>query len=467
MERLKRTQLHNYQMRAVDFIKSHPASALFLDMGLGKTVTTLTAISDLIDECEVNKVLVIAPKKVAEATWAQEAEHWSHLAHLETSVVLGDAKRRQDALARKADVYITSRDLFVWVLTYMQEHGGFDFDMVVLDELTAFKRSESQRFKAFKKIRPHIARVVGLTGTPAPNGLKDLWAQMYCVDMGESLGRSKTRFINEYFSVFQRGYVIYKMTPKAGAAKAITEAIRPRVLTMKAEDYLELPDAIEMTMPVVLSPQVMSRYREFERDCVLDFKKASEDQPQHIIATNAAALCGKLQQYANGAVYTDNHEPVEMHQEKIDALVELIESAHETGEPVLVFYQFQHDLGRIARRKELQGMIIRKYEDERDLKEWNEGKIDVMLTHAASTAYGLNLQQGGHIIVWFGTGWNAELYLQGNARLHRQGQQHTTRIYRLVAAGTMDEDACNAIVQKVNGQEAMLQALKERIARYR
>lgn len=457
--------MHKYQERGVDFIIKHNACCLFLDMGLGKSVTTLTAISDLIDYCEINRVLVVAPKKVAESTWAQEVAKWEHLRHLRVSVVLGTVKQRTAALTADADIYVTSRDNVVWVIEQVQKSKN-GFDMLVLDELTSFKNSKAKRFKALRKYRSFVSRCVGLTGTPTPNGLKDLWAQLYCVDMGNALGKSKTRFIDTFFDTYVRDHIMYNCTPKKDAEKEIYKLLKPITLTMKAEDYLSLPPMIERDIRVIPSPTVAKKYKDFERDRVLEYASEIESNPTNIIAGNAAALCNKLCQYANGAIYTEEHEVLHLHDEKLDMFVELIEQAQAEGNSVLVFYQFKHDCSRIMEREELKGLRVRLYEGDNDLVDWNDGKIDVLLTHAASTAYGLNLQRGGNIVIWYGTGWNAELYLQGNARLHRQGQQKPVTVFRLVVADTMDETALRAIDGKVQGQEAMLDALKERIRKY-
>lgn len=462
---MNRQNLHKYQERAVDFIIEHKSAALFLQMGLGKSVITLTAISDLLDNIEIEKVLVVAPKKVAESTWAQEAQLWEHLRHLRTSVILGTPKQRDIALHTDADVYITSRDLVVDVLE-KAANEKIVFDMLVLDELTSFKSSKSKRFKAVRKARPFIRRVVGLTGTPTPNGLVDLWAQMYCIDMGMCLGRSKTKFVDAFFDTITHQGIVIKCTPKFGAEKDIYKKLEPVALTMKAEDYLELPPLIEKTIKVIPTVPTLNRYTEFERENVLLYYDAIQDQPQNIVASSAAALCNKLCQFANGAIYNEEHLPIWIHDEKIDMLMELIESSLVSGSSVLVFYQFQHDCYRIMERKELKGLRVRKYEGDADLQAWNRGEIDVLLTHAASTAYGLNLQKGGHVVIWYGTGWNAELYLQGNARLHRQGQREPVIVYRLIVGQTMDETALKAIEGKISTQEAMLSALKEKARKY-
>lgn len=462
---LSRQNLHRYQEQGVEFIIEHPNAALFLDMGLGKSVTTLTAISELIDNVEITNCLVVAPKKVAESTWAQEAQKWGHLRHLKTSRVLGTATQRERALNATADVYITSRDLLVWVLERAKALKK-DFDMLVLDELTSFKNSSAKRFKALRKARPFIPRCVGLTGTPAPNGLVDLWAQMYCVDMGESLGLRKTSFIDAYFDTFRYQGVVIKCTPKKGAEKEIYARLRHNTLTMTAEDYLDLPDMIEIDTYVELPTKLMEKYKSFERENVLAYADTVASDDSVLIANSAAALCNKLCQYANGAVYNDDKQAVKIHNEKIDSLVSIIETARENNESVLLFYQYKHDCEYIFLDERLKDYRIRKYQSESDLVDWNDGKIDVLLSHPASTAYGLNLQKGGHIIVWFGTGWNAELYQQGNARLHRQGQDKPTIVYRLVTRDTMDEAALRAVTHKVSSQTAMLDALKKKIIAY-
>lgn len=462
---MNRNQLHKYQERAVEFIINHRAAALFLQMGLGKSVITLTAIADLIDSIEIANALVVAPKKVAESTWTQEAQAWDHLRHLRTSVILGTPKQREKALLTDADVYITSRDLIVNVLEEAKKAKRY-FDMLVLDELTSFKSSKAKRFKAIRKVRPFFYRCVGLTGTPTPNGLVDLWAQMYCVDMGECLGRSKTKYLEAFFDRYIRAGITLSCTPKRGAEEAIYKMLEPVALTMKAEDYLELPPLIEKTIKVTPTLATLNRYIEFERENVLLYNDETQDQPQNIVASSAAALCNKLCQFANGAVYNEEHNAITIHDEKMDMLMEIIETARAEGSSVLIFYQFQHDCTRIQARKELSSARVRKYEGDEDLQAWNKGEVDVLLTHAASTAYGLNLQRGGHIVVWYGTGWNAELYLQGNARLHRQGQKQPVIVYRLVLDMTMDCTALRAVEGKISSQEAMLTALKEKTIKY-
>lgn len=449
-----------YQRRAIDFIKETPYCALFLDMGLGKTVSTLTAFAELLDDCEVATMLVVAPKKVAEATWGDECAKWAHLQGLRVSVILGTEKQRMAAMKRPAEVYVTSRDLIAWLVARLG--GAWPYDLLVLDELTSFKSNKAERFRAVRMVRPKCRRVVGLTGTPTPNGLKDLWAQVYCLDMGERLGRTVTGFRGRWFNSYGKGGITYRLDPKKGAEGEILARIADITLTMQAKDYLDLPPLIEQDVVVDLSPVARKRYDTFERERVMEFRREMEGKPQQVVAGSAAALMSKLMQFAAGAVYDEAGEAVEVHAEKLERLAELIEEA--AGEHVLLFYQFKHDVPRIMAK--LKGLRVRKYEGADDLRAWNAGEVDVMLTHPASTAYGLNMQAGGHVIVWFGTGFNAELYTQAVARLYRQGQRHTTRVFRLVVRGTVDEDAARAVKNKLDSQMAVLTALKERMDKY-
>lgn len=459
---LKRTQLHKYQEKAIDFVISHREAALFLQMGLGKSVITLTAIQELIDTIEVSKVLVVAPKKVAESTWVHEAASWEHLRDLRIISIHGRKERRQRLLNTPGDIYVVGRDIIASVLEYCASRG-IRFDMLVMDEMTSFKNSAAKRFRALRKMRPMFDRVVGLTGTPTPNGLKDLWAQMYLVDMGKSLGRSKTRYIDTFFYPVKRNNITIKYPPKHGAVEDIAALISRRTLTMKSSDYLDMPEIIYKDVRVALSESDSKTYRSLEYDGLLSLGKEEDDK---IIAANAAALSNKLCQFANGAVYNEEHLAVEFHDEKLDALSELLEEAHESGEHVLVFYQYKHDVARIVRANAKTGLRMAVYNGDNELREWNAGNIDVLLTHPASTAYGLNMQHGGRIIIWFGTGWNAEYYEQGNARLHRQGQKMSVVVYNLIVENTMDEKALLAVQNKISGQNAMMQALKEKAEEY-
>lgn len=456
-----RYEPYKYQQTATQWIIDKPHCGLFLDMGLGKTVSTLTAVQQLIDDCEISSVLVVAPKKVAETTWSTEAEKWDHLASLRVAKVLGTEKQRSAALESKADVYVTSRDLFVWLVTKYK--GRLPFDVLVIDELTSFKSNRSQRFKAMRIALPSVKRVVGLTGTPAPNGLIDLWAQMYCIDQGERLGKSISRYRDTYFVQRKWNNIVVRCDLRKGAEKIIRDKIADVCLSMQAKDYLDLPAMITHTVSVELSDKTMRDYQAFERDKVMQFTADHADEPANVLANSAAGLLNKLSQYANGAVYDEERQVHEIHDEKIDRLVEIVEAAN--GNSVLVFYQYKHDVPRIAAK--LKGYRVRTYEGEADLLAWNAGEIDVLLAHPASTAYGLNMQQGGHYIVWFGTGWNLEHYQQANARLHRQGQRYPVTVYKLICRGTVDERAAAAIESKKGVQQGLLDSLNHLIRQYR
>ena len=450
---------YEYQRTAIRWVVDHPRCVLLLDMGLGKSVVTLTAIQQLMDDCEVGRTLVVAPKKVAETTWSTEAEKWDHLQGLRVARVIGTEKQRCLALSEKADVYVTGRDNFVWLVG---RYGGrLPFDMLVIDELTSFKSAKSERFKAMRIASPSVKRVVGLTGTPAPNGLLDLWAQMYCIDLGERLGKSVTRYRDAYFETHKWNNIVVRCDVKKGCEALIRKKISDICLSMQARDYLQLPDMITHTVKIQLGEKTMAAYNKFEKERVLAFQEAHGDEPANILANSAAGLMNKLSQYAAGAIYDTEGQVHDIHGEKLDRLAEIVEAA---GSSVLVFYQYRHDVPRIASR--LKGRAVRVYRDERDLSDWNAGKIDVLLAHPASTAYGLNMQQGGHYIVWFGTGWNLELYQQANARLHRQGQPFPVTVYRLVCAGTVDERACEALEGKKGVQQGLLDSLSYLIRKH-
>lgn len=451
---------YDYQRTAMQWIVDKPKCGLFLDMGLGKTVSTLTAIQQLIDDCEVSRVLVVAPKKVAETTWSTEAQKWEHLHDLKVVKVLGTEKQRCLALSQKADVYVTGRDNFVWLVG---KYGGrLPFDTLVIDELTSFKSAKSERFKAMRIAIPSVHRVIGLTGTPAPNGLIDLWAQMYCLDQGERLGRSVTKYREAYFETHRRNNIVVRCDVKKGCEEIIRNKIADICLSMQAKDYLQLPDLITHTATVELTPKVREAYERFEREKVLEFKTEHGQEPANVLAQSAAGLMNKLAQFANGAVYDDSMQVHEVHSEKLDRLAEIVEAAN--GNSILVFYQYKHDVTRIAAK--LKGYRVRAYQGEKDLNDWNAGQIDVLLAHPASTAYGLNMQQGGHYIVWFGTGWNLEHYQQANARLHRQGQQHPVQVYKLICAGTVDEKASAALEGKKGVQQSLLDSLNYLLRKY-
>ena len=456
----------------MQWIIDKPRCGLFLDMGLGKTVITMTAIQWLIDDCEISRTLVVAPKKVAETTWSTEAEKWEHLHDLRVVKVIGTEKQRCMALAQKADVYVTGRDNFVWLVG---KYGGkLPFDALVIDELTSFKSAKSERFKAMRIALPSVKRVIGLTGTPAPNGLIDLWAQMYCIDQGERLGKSITKYRETYFETHKWNNIIVRCDVKKGCEEIIRNKIADICLSMQAKDYLhiclsmqakdylQLPDMITHTVKVYLSDKTMAAYTKFEKEKVLEFQEEHGNEPANILANSAAGLMNKLSQYANGAIYDEDMQVHSIHNEKLDRLTEIVEAAN--GNSVLVFYQYKHDIPRITSR--LKGYTVRVYQGEKDLKDWNAGKVDVLLAHPASTAYGLNMQQGGHYIVWFGTGWNLELYQQANARLHRQGQQYPVTVYRLVCAGTVDERASAALEGKKGVQQSLLDSLNYLIRKH-
>lgn len=451
---------YDYQKRATQFVMDHQECGLLLDMGLGKSVITLTAIQELIDECEITKTLVVAPKKVAETTWSTEAAKWNHLQGLKVVKVMGTEKKRKMALAEKADVYVIGRNNFVWLVGIYG--GNLPFDVLVIDELTSFKNSKSQRFKAMRVARPTVKRVIGLTGTPAPNGLIDLWGQMYCIDMGERLGKSVTKYRETYFETHRWNNIVVRCDVKAGCEDIIRNRIADICLSMQAKDYLQLPDLMMHTVSVEMTPATMSAYNKFEREKVLEFKQEHEGEPTNILANSAAGLMNKLAQFANGAVYDEDRNVHEIHSEKVDKLAEIVEAAN--GNSVLVFYQFKHDIPRIA--KKLKGYRVEVYEGEKQLLDWNAGKIDVLLAHPASTAYGLNMQQGGHYIVWFGTGWDLELFQQANARLHRQGQQHPVTVYKLIGAHTVDERANASLENKKVKQQSLLDSLNHLIHKH-
>lgn len=414
----------------------------------------MTAIRELIyDRFEVRRVLVIAPKRVAEDTWTREAAKWDHLQELTISPVLGSAKERTDALNREADLYVIGRDNVVWLIELLQKRKkGWPFDMIVIDELSSFKNPQAKRFRALRKATPCAKRVVGLTGTPSPNGLMDLWAELYLLDRGERLGRTIGWYREKYFRPGMRnGYLVYKWEPRHGARQEIEKRISDICVSMSAKDYLQLPERIDNIIPVRLSESEKKLYDQMEQDQLL---RMGEDDA--VVALNAAAVMSKLLQIANGSVYLESGAPVKIHDRKAEALEEIIDT---TAEPVLVFYSFRHDLDAIQRRipdaKTLEGP--------EDIAAWNRGEIRVLLAHPASVGYGLNLQEGGHVIVWYGLTWSLELYQQANARLHRQGQERPVIVHHLTAEGTVDEQVIKALQAKDTSQAALLAALKERI----
>ena len=448
---------HGYQSFCIRKIMEIKKLGLFLDMGLGKTVTTLTAIKELkYNRFLVRKILVIAPKKVAEGTWTREKDKWEHTKMLRVSQILGSQAKRIRALNTPADIYIINRENVVWLVDYYR--NSWPFDMVVVDESSSFKSHKAKRFKALSSVGPHISRMVELTGTPSPNGLDDLWAQLYLLDGGERLGKRYTQFRERYFQPDKRGAdgMVYSYEAKPGTEESILQKISDICISMKAEDYLELPEVTYHQIPVVLDGKAEKAYRELERKMVLELPEDEE-----ISVTSAAALSNKLLQLANGAIYDDDRNIHEVHNCKIEAFLELIESLQ--GKPALVFYNYQHDRERILKALEKSRLQIRELKTTQDEDDWNAGRINILLTHPASSAYGLNLQQGGNHVIWFGLTWNYELYTQANKRLHRQGQSERVTIHHLVCGGTRDEDVMQALEKKDDVQEWVMQSLKARI----
>ncbi len=445
-------KLHGYQKYCVNKILDTDSVGLFLDMGLGKTLISLMAVKELMySRFTIDKVLVIAPKKVSEATWQNEIDKWPELKILRYSTVLGTKNQRIKALHTPADIYIINRDNVVWLVDYYKNRWPFDF--VICDEFSSFKNHQSKRFKALAAIKPHIKKVVGLTGTPSPNSLLDLWSQVYLLDSGKRLGKTFYSYRGAYF---EGDYMGYSYKPRDFAEKCILDSISDICVSMKAEDYLELPECVENIIPVVLDKKAEKAYKTMEKDAVLELENAEE-----IDATSAAALSTKLLQLANGAVYDEDRKYHEIHDCKIEAFMETLEQLQ--GQSVLVFYNFKHDLDRLQKALAKTKLNFRKLENPEDQKDWNAGKIDVLLTHPASSAYGLNLQEGGHHVIWFGLNWNYELYIQANKRLHRQGQKNSVIVHHLVTMGTRDEDVMAALERKEDSQNYVLESLKARI----
>ena len=443
---------HDYQKRAVSFIREHEAAGLFLEMGLGKTVITLTAIDELMnDSFEVSRVLVIAPLRVAEDTWSRESNKWDHLKHLKISKILGSAADRIRALKAQADIYVINRENVVWLVEYLEENRmKWPFDMVVIDELSSFKNNQAKRFKALRRMRPAIDRIVGLTGTPAANSLMDLWAEMYLLDRGERLGRTLTAYRGNWFRPgYGNGYVTYKWEPRRGALEAITKRIADITVSMKAEDYLTLPDKVESTIEVSLDEKGLKAYKEMEKESLIEL------EGEEIAALDAAAVMSKLLQMANGFIYDEAHNPRHIHEAKLDALGEILEAAES---PVLVYYNFQADKDAILSRFHDAKLL----ENDSTIEEWNKGKIKILLAHPASAGYGLNLQDGGHIMAWYGLPWSLEQYLQAVARLQRQGQKYPVMVYHLIAKGTVDEQVVASLSKKDMTQSALISILKDR-----
>lgn len=446
---------HNYQRYCIERMINGNKLGLFLGMGLGKTIITLTTINDLkYNRFAINKVLIIAPKKVSESTWTKEKEKWDHLKLLRISLILGSQSKRIRALNTPADIYVINRENVQWLVDYYRNQ--WPFDMVVIDELSSFKNHNAKRFKALKNIRPHIKRIVGLTGTPAPNGLLDLWAQIYLLDQGERLGKSFHGFRERYFEPDKRSRNrVFSYVPKPGAEEAINRLISDICISMKEEDYLELPDIMYNTIPVQLDDKAKKAYQKLEREMLLQVDESTID------AGSAAVLTNKLLQLCNGAVYDENQQIVEIHNNKIEAFMELIEGLN--GNPALVFYNFQHDKERLIKALSKTGLRVRELKTPQDETDWNNRQIDILLAHPASAAYGLNLQQGGNHCIWFGLNWSLELYQQANKRLHRQGQTEKVIIHHLTVVDGIDEDVARALEDKHSTQENLLNALKARI----
>lgn len=439
---------------------------VFMDMGLGKSVSALTAMAELIRRGEVRRVLVIAPLRIADEVWSTEAKKWDHLKHLRISKVLGPEKRRKDALLKEADIYVVNRENVAWLVAFYGTEFK-RFDVCIIDESSSFKDSTSKRFRALRQVAPLIRRKYILTGTPVPNGLLGLWSQVYFLDRGERLGKSFTAYRNQYFEAAKRNrQTIFSYKLKGPDddllgtdiyEREIHDKISDLCFSMKAADYLQLPERIDLTREVVLTGPEQAKYEQFERDQVLGIYEGKD-----ITALSAAALSNKLLQYANGAVYDENKQYHEVHNCKLEALEEIVEAAD--GHPVLVFYSYKHDLDRIMKRLKAYKPV--KLESSKEIEAWNEGRIGVMLAHPASAGHGLNLQAGGHIVAWFGLPWSLELYQQANARLHRQGQTKPVVIHHLITRGTMDEDVMAALDSKAGKQEALMAAVKARIDKY-
>ena len=441
---------HEYQNYATNFILEHPIAAVLLEMGLGKSVITLTAIYELmLNRFEVNKVLVIAPLRVARDTWPSEIDKWEHLKGLTYSVVIGTEAERLRALRTPAHVYLINRENIDWLIT--KSGTPFDFDMVVIDELSSFKSYSAKRFKSLLKVRPRVKRIVGLTGTPSGNGLMDLWAEFRVLDMGERLGRYITHYRNRFFVPDKRNQqMVFSYKPIPGAEDEIYRRISDITISMKSGDYLKMPECVINEVPVTLSDEEWSIYDDFREDMVVALKDDEID------AVNAASLSGKLLQMANGAVYNEEKEVLHIHDRKLDALEDLIEGAN--GKPVLIAYWFNHDLERIKNR-----FAIREIKNSKDIRDWNNGEIPVAVIHPASAGHGLNIQFGGSTIIWFGLTWSLELYQQTNARLWRQGQNNTVIIHHIIAKSTIDEDVMKALRKKEKVQSALIDSVKARI----
>ncbi len=454
---MKRTDLHEYQNYCVDFLKSHAEAMLILEMGLGKSAISLTAIADLMfDSFDVGKTLVIAPLRVAKTVWPEERETWEQASVLQMSVIVGSAKEREAALTAPADIYVINRENVKWLVEYLEKRRiPWPFDMVVIDELSSFKNHQSQRWKALKKVRPKIQRIVGLTGTPAGNGLMDLWAETCLIDNGQRLGRFIGRYREAYFRAQgMNPYtgVVFNYVPLPGAQAAIYSRTSDISVSMKALDYLDMPDQVMVSHYVEMEPTERAAYDNMRDDLLV---KLDDDT---IDAANAAVLSGKLLQMANGAIYNDAHEMRKIHDRKLEALTDLIEQAN--GQNVLVAYWFQHDHERIREYLTDQGYEPRDLKTDADIADWNAGKIQIGLISPASAGHGLNIQKGGHILIWFSLVWSLEMYQQTNARLWRQGQKEVVTIHHILTRDTVDEDVLKALEKKDTTQQNLIAAVK-------
>lgn len=445
---------HKYQNYATKFILEHPIAAVFLEMGLGKSVITLTAIFDLcLDSFEIGKVLVIAPLRVARDTWTAEINKWEHLKGLKFSVVIGTEQERLSALREPASIYLINRENVDWLIN--KSSIPFDFDMVVIDELSSFKSYGAKRFKSLLKVRPRAKRIVGLTGTPSSNGLMDLWAEFRILDMGKRLGRYITHYRNSFFTPDKRNQqIVFSYKPLPGAENAIYRIISDITISMKSVDFLKMPECVINEVYVYLNDQEQSVYDNFREEMVLELGD------EEIDAMNAAVLSGKLLQMANGAIYDDDKNPHIIHDRKLDALEDLIEGAN--GKPVLIAYWYNHDLERIKAK-----FKVKEIKTSKDIMDWNNGNISVAVIHPASAGHGLNLQSGGSTLIWFGLTWSLELYQQTNARLWRQGQNETVVIHHIITKGTIDEDVMRALKRKEKTQSDLIDAVKANIGKAR
>ena len=452
---------HESQRFCIEYIKSHKVSALFLDMGLGKTPITLTALRDLmLDDLSVSKVLVIAPLRVARDTWPAEAKKWDHLKELDVSVIVGDAKARLAALNHPALIYVINRENVKWLVEHYEKNGlRWDFDCVVIDELSSFKNHQSQRFKWLRKVRPFVRRWIGLTGTPTSNGLMDLWAEIGILDGGARLGRFIGRYREAYFkpgSMNPSTGVVFSYVPRPGAEEQIYQKISDITISMKALDYLDMPECVSVNHEVSMLAPERKLYDQLRTDLIIPTENGDID------AANAASLSNKLLQMSNGAVYDENGEARTIHNRKLEMLEDLIEAAN--GQPVLIAYWFKHDRNRIIEHLTACGYRTRDIRSSEDIQLWNSGSVPVALIHPASAGHGLNIQQGGHILIWFGLTWSLELYQQTNARLWRQGQKETVTIHHIITRNTVDEDVLAALASKDVTQEKLIAAVKARLS---